>query len=278
MDIKSYNQLLESSYNAIQPWRTNLSNTNSDLWPDYTWFNDDPLTNEFETSLNLQDLGYDFNVLPQSSRPPFFRFTSSISDVSPLDMTKALGQPEVMEAWEMQSTRDNILDHVSPSSSSEETSASTPVDSVPSSPQDAKSNEKAKKWTSSDRKRRSSRSASPTSKRQILGHNLVEKKYRNNLNSKINLLRESIPYLSDVPRKRESGDDYDLDLDVGESGKVRRCCKGKILDEAVKYIAALKKQSVRLQEHNFKLQSIVEGKFNEAFLLDNRARRGRLND
>ena len=66
-------------------------------------------------------------------------------------------------------------------------------------------------------------SASPIGKRQKNSHNLIEKRYRNNLNSKINVLRHSIPSLCSTV-KEEEGEDA-MDSNSGERMKAQKCNK-----------------------------------------------------
>ena len=68
-----------------------------------------------------------------------------------------------------------------------------------------------------------SRAKSPGSKRQN-AHNLIEKRYRNNLNIKINALRDSIPSLRFATKENEEDEDG-MDSDAGESRKVQKCNK-----------------------------------------------------
>jgi hypothetical protein len=67
------------------------------------------------------------------------------------------------------------------------------------------------------------KSSSPIGKGQKNSHNLIEKRYRNNLNSKINALRDSIPSLCSTA-KEEEGEDA-MDSDSGEMRKAPKCNK-----------------------------------------------------
>lgn len=78
---------------------------------------------------------------------------------------------------------------------------------------------------------KNSRAKSPCSKRQN-AHNLIEKRYRNNLNCKINTLRNSIPSLRSATKENEEGEDG-TDSDAGESNKVQKCNKVKYIFSVV---------------------------------------------
>jgi hypothetical protein len=72
-----------------------------------------------------------------------------------------------------------------------------------------------------------SRARSPICKSQN-SHNLIEKRYRNNLNAKINTLRDSIPSLRSATKENEEGGEDGMDSDAGERRKGQKCNKVNI--------------------------------------------------
>lgn len=138
------------------------------------------------------------------------------------------------------------------------------------------------------RRHTSSTSASPTHKEEpashkpVLGpkktaHNMIEKRYRTNLNDKIAALRDSVPALrvmvnrlenagqqspgnDDVMEeiKAEAGLDPD-DVDLGGLTPAHKLNKATILSKATEYIALLERKNRALAKENSSLRNRVEG-------------------
>lgn len=112
------------------------------------------------------------------------------------------------------------------------------------------------------------KSPSPICKRQNNAHNQIEKRYRNNLNSKINALKNCIPALSSVANSKDKEEeDEDENGDSGERRKVVKCNKGIILDKAIQYIAELEKDVARLRKENEGLKKIFKGSIPDYLLM-----------
>ncbi|KAH8692604.1 putative HLH transcription factor [Talaromyces proteolyticus] len=90
--------------------------------------------------------------------------------------------------------------------------------------------------------------AQPSKKRS---HNVIEKRYRANLNEKISELRDSIPSLRALS-KQGNGDSLTADDDVTIGNKLN---KASILSKATEYIRHLELRNRRLEEENKSLKT-----------------------
>ena len=90
-------------------------------------------------------------------------------------------------------------------------------------------------------------------------HNVIEKRYRANLNSKIAELRDSVPRLRSIKRAQAGGEDVvssDDELDgVPSSGKLN---KASILSKAVEYIHQLEMRNKSLDKDNESLKTRLQ--------------------
>jgi len=297
MDSQLFDQFLEDRWSA-DPCDSKPVNTGSDLCPNYMWFNQyDPLAFDFEDLQSLGDL--ESCNLSNSSSPPEFALPSPISDASSLTAEDRFDQKSFIDPWLIPiAFENNTTTPAAPCKSptlSPPSLASSPSSSESNSPwdvnQDAETKKSKSKITMRTGKGRNQpseasrgKSASPIGKRQNNSHNLIEKRYRNNLNSKINALRDSIPSLCSTV-KEEEGEDA-MDSDAGdERRKAQRCNKvnksinissivplltrsqGIILDKAIQYIAELEKEVQRLSKENSGLQMIVKGRIPNYLML-----------
>jgi len=96
-------------------------------------------------------------------------------------------------------------------------------------------------------------------------HNMIEKRYRTNLNDKIALLRDSVPSLRVMTRKcsrAEGQDDKDGDEDMEEDLQgltpAHKLNKATVLSKATEYIGHLEKRNKHLQKENASLKSRIE--------------------
>ncbi|KAK2731629.1 hypothetical protein FQN55_004547 [Onygenales sp. PD_40] len=91
----------------------------------------------------------------------------------------------------------------------------------------------------------------PSKKRS---HNVIEKRYRANLNDKIAELRDSVPSLRAIAKQRNglSGQGNDDDDLISSSNKLN---KASILSKATEYIRHLEQRNKRLEEENVDLKN-----------------------
>lgn len=87
-------------------------------------------------------------------------------------------------------------------------------------------------------------------------HNMIEKRYRTNLNDKITALRDSVPSLRIISRKNSRGEEAQEDLQgLTPAHKLN---KATVLSKATEYIAHLEKRNKTLLKENSALKSRVE--------------------
>ncbi|MCJ1419845.1 hypothetical protein MMC32_006201 [Xylographa parallela] len=96
-------------------------------------------------------------------------------------------------------------------------------------------------------------------------HNVIEKRYRSNLNDKIAMLRDSIPVLR-VSAQRASAKDGSSDTEDSQDGdgptsKVK-LNKATVLTKATEYIKQLERQTECLLEENARLHNRLNGAVN----------------
>ncbi|KAG4030869.1 hypothetical protein MFRU_010g00040 [Monilinia fructicola] len=97
-------------------------------------------------------------------------------------------------------------------------------------------------------------------------HNMIEKRYRTNLNDKIALLRDSVPSLRVMTRKcsrgQEDGDEHlngdDEEEDLQGLTPAHKLNKATVLSKATEYINHLEKRNKYLQKENASLKSRIE--------------------
>jgi len=87
-------------------------------------------------------------------------------------------------------------------------------------------------------------------------HNMIEKRYRTNLNDKIAALRDSVPSLRVMSKKNSRGEEYHEDLQgLTPAHKLN---KATVLSKATEYIAHLEKRNKYLVKENAALKSRVD--------------------
>lgn len=89
-------------------------------------------------------------------------------------------------------------------------------------------------------------------------HNVIEKRYRSNLNDKIAALRDSIPVLRSAARKASAKDgsgDSEGSCTADGPGSKLKFNKATVLTKATEYIKQLEKQNERLTEENSQLRN-----------------------
>ncbi|KAK0753667.1 hypothetical protein B0T18DRAFT_20726 [Schizothecium vesticola] len=96
-------------------------------------------------------------------------------------------------------------------------------------------------------------------------HNMIEKRYRTNLNHKIAQLRDAVPALRVVVQRVESGPDEQgenagfLNDEVSGLVPVAKLNKATILSKATEYIAQLERRNRNLEIENSALRGRMEG-------------------
>lgn len=164
---------------------------------------------------------------------------------------------------------------------------------VPSGAVQTKQDDASKRYPSRNLKRKSSSSASdddePSPKRSSpsppppsvatrrsssdkgaaapkkTAHNMIEKRYRTNLNDKIAQLRDAVPALRVVVQRLEGGPDEQgedagfLDDEFSGLAPVAKLNKATILSKATEYIAQLERRNRNLETENGALRGRMEG-------------------
>ncbi|KAI9830121.1 MAG: hypothetical protein M1819_005798, partial [Sarea resinae] len=86
-------------------------------------------------------------------------------------------------------------------------------------------------------------------------HNMIEKRYRTNLNDKIAALRDSVPSLRVMSRSAQgNGDDEDDPEDLEGLTPAHKLNKATVLSKATEYIRHLEKRNKRLGDENVALK------------------------
>lgn len=86
-------------------------------------------------------------------------------------------------------------------------------------------------------------------------HNMIEKRYRTNLNDKIAALRDSVPSLRVMAGTSKLGEDGDDDEDLEGLTPAHKLNKATVLAKATEYIRHLEKRTKRLQDENDQLKN-----------------------
>jgi hypothetical protein len=184
------------------------------------------LSYDFEDYELLDELPVD-QILPELTLP------SPVSDFSSMNMDDLLDLEPRDDPWDiLDGSQYHHNDPLTPVTSPSKQNSS--IDVVDLSPLDGvldldsipqvKVEKMSKSLTEKARKQDSKklRGKYARAKRQN-EHNLIEKRYRNNLNSKINTLRNNIPCLS-TTKDKECGNDG-MESDDSESARFQKCNK-----------------------------------------------------
>lgn len=126
--------------------------------------------------------------------------------------------------------------------------ARTSSSSVQSSPEPGLDNPKKRKSSSdeSDKDITSKKDKQPPVKKTA--HNMIEKRYRTNLNDKIAALRDSVPSLRVMSRPNGGNEEDDDPEDLEGLTPAHKLNKATVLSKATEYIRHLEKRNKRLQE------------------------------
>jgi len=112
-----------------------------------------------------------------------------------------------------------------------------------------------KRKTSTDDGPEETPAAAPTRKQpKKTAHNMIEKRYRTNLNDKIAALRDSVPSLRIMAGTSKMGED-DEEEDLEGLAPAHKLNKATVLAKATEYIRHLEKRNKRLQDENDQLKN-----------------------
>jgi hypothetical protein len=100
----------------------------------------------------------------------------------------------------------------------------------------------------------------PTSKQPVkkTAHNMIEKRYRTNLNDKIAALRDSVPSLRVMSRPNGAHEEDDDPEDLEGLTPAHKLNKATVLSKATEYICHLEKRNKRLQDEVLQLKSTLQ--------------------
>lgn len=205
------------------------------------WANCLPTGSEFD-GMDFKDFtNNSYDLLSSPSPVPDISASDAedLFDTAPIDWemfaaNNAALDPAALYTTSPLSSHSPVLPELSSPSSS--TSSDSPRDSTYSESKHHPATRKASKT------QRATKASSPKPPCSRKTHNLIEKKYRTNLNTKINALRASLPSLC-MPSSNSSEEDEERPV---------KWNKGIILEKAISYIAELeacnKRQEVEMKE------------------------------
>lgn len=136
--------------------------------------------------------------------------------------------------------------------------ARTSSSSGHSTPEPASENPKKRKTVIDDD------DSAPSSKKEKhqppkkTAHNMIEKRYRTNLNDKIAALRDSVPSLRVMSRGAGANEEDDDPEDLEGLTPAHKLNKATVLSKATEYIRHLEKRNKRLQDEVATLQGRIE--------------------
>ncbi|KAF2759033.1 hypothetical protein EJ05DRAFT_437667 [Pseudovirgaria hyperparasitica] len=211
---------------------------------------------DFGSNLDVSS-GYQFNYssLPASSRdlhgfpndtylePLAWENGSqfSLSNTGPLNaetMSKAAGQFKLGTTPSSETSPSAVKFNPTPVTSGSAGSESSPEPARP------EFNRKKRKASTSDEEKDSSDRQEPVKK---TAHNMIEKRYRTNLNDKIAALRDSVPSLRVMSRPNGTLEDDDPE-DLEGLTPAHKLNKATVLAKATEYIRHLEKRNKRLND------------------------------
>ncbi|KAF2122946.1 hypothetical protein BDV96DRAFT_482051 [Lophiotrema nucula] len=188
---------------------------------------------EIPTSAPLpQQLNTPFTFRGNIDNPPAFQFDG-----------QTLSSPPVTGPQQQNGFYSPPILHHSPSSLHGPTSSS----SAQSSPEPQPVNAKKRKSTSEETDKSTSERNSKGPPIKKTAHNMIEKRYRTNLNDKIAALRDSVPSLRVMSRANGTEEEDDPE-DLEGLTPAHKLNKATVLSKATEYIRHLEKRNKRLQD------------------------------
>jgi len=141
--------------------------------------------------------------------------------------------------------------------------ARSPTSSTASSPEPCTDNMRKRKSSADDEEDEDEDDESPpagSGRRhppiKKTAHNMIEKRYRTNLNDKITALRDSVPSLRVMSKRNSRGEEIEEDLQgLTPAHKLN---KATVLSKATEYIAHLEKRNRYLAKENSSLKARVD--------------------
>jgi hypothetical protein len=214
-----------------------------------------------------QTLSPDFDILAKSQPPRHYSISPAVNPLVlstsvPEDVGVAFGRGGLADT---QPLFQSLQQKTMPAES-----LSRPMPAAPTSPvSDRQSRSRKRKSSSPASPTRSSASPPPhgdgESPHKKTTHNVIEKRYRTNLNDKIAALRDSVPSLRIMARRLEhsaSSDDAEeeeLDEDLVGLTPAHKLNKATILSKATEYISHLERRNKNLAKENAVLRDRVQG-------------------
>lgn len=145
--------------------------------------------------------------------------------------------------------------HHSPSSQHDGRTSSS---SAQSSPEPILENPKKRKSSSDDSDKPSLNKKDKQPPVKKTAHNMIEKRYRTNLNDKIAALRDSVPSLRVMSRPNGGNEEDDDPEDLEGLTPAHKLNKATVLSKATEYIRHLEKRNKRLQDDVTTLKGRLE--------------------
>ncbi|CAG8630780.1 5232_t:CDS:2, partial [Cetraspora pellucida] len=261
-DFGSYSSPTENTFEALLP----------------SGFNIDPIDIEYENNRKRVSVGYDSVSSDESSKKKRKGANGTVKSVKKTNTyvksTKKFGSnkngtnPDINATFEedCSPSKSPVIDmetikalFASLSDTANRTAEPSDVNLV----QDDHSDEEDDECTSSDTKLSTPRSKSPTATSQNskpstnkqqkkLAHNVIERRYRNNINDRINDLKSVVPALCHLKNK-----DDDVIEEVDGIPAATKTNKATILKKATEYIVYLKKNNEKFKTENDILKRII---------------------
>jgi len=220
-----------------------------------------PQTGAMSPAINPMDLSIplptDFGMGTEgtNNNAPLFQAAQPILPSS-MPMEQPLQPAPVQHQLPSQAPRRPSLKRKSSTSSeSQDEQQLSPKRTAPSPPQ-----QQQQRRGSTDNTKKDAKDQAP----KKTAHNMIEKRYRTNLNDKIAQLRDSVPALRVVAQRLEhpswdEDGENDEAVNNGSLAPAAKLNKATILSKATEYIAQLERRNRGLETENHALRGRMEG-------------------